>query len=121
MSADRRPDVSVVVTHYDAADRLALVLAGLAAQTLTAARFEVVVVDDGSPAPPVLPDQPYALRLVRQDDRGFRAAAARNLGAAATTGATTGTGTPAVAGFAAGSAATGTARCTGFVFGAADG
>ena len=86
MSADRRPDVSVVVTHYDAADRLALVLAGLAAQTLTAARFEVVVVDDGSPAPPVLPDQPYALRLVRQDDRGFRAAAARNLGAYATTG-----------------------------------
>ena len=37
-----------------------------------------VVVDDGSPAPPVVPD---GVRLLRQDDRGFRAAAARNLGA----------------------------------------
>ena len=41
------PEVSVVVTHYDAPDRLALVLAGLAAQTLPADRFEVVVADDG--------------------------------------------------------------------------
>ena len=86
MSPDRAPDVSVVVTHFDAPDRLALVLAGLAAQTLAVARFEVVVADDGSPTPPVLPDQPYALRLVRQEDDGFRAAAARNLGAAATSG-----------------------------------
>ncbi len=80
------PDVSVVVTHYDAPGTLALVLAGLAAQTLPPQRFEVVVADDGSPTEPVLPAQPYRLRLVRQEDRGFRAAAARNLGAAATTG-----------------------------------
>ena len=86
MSPDRAVDVSVVVTHYDAPDRLGLVLAGLAAQTLAAARFEVVVADDGSPTPPVLPEQPYALRLVRQEDDGFRAAAARNLGAASTGG-----------------------------------
>ncbi|WP_340296064.1 glycosyltransferase family 2 protein, partial [Aquipuribacter hungaricus] len=79
-------EVSVVVTHYDAPDRLALVLAGLAAQTLPADRFEVVVADDGSPVAPVLPPQPYALRLVAQEDDGFRAAAARNLGAAAGTG-----------------------------------
>ncbi len=80
------PEVSVVVTHYDDPGRLALVLAGLAAQTLPRGALEVVVADDGSPEPPVLPDQPYPVRLVRQDDHGFRAAAARNLGAAATTG-----------------------------------
>ena len=44
-----------------------------------------MVADDGSPRSRRLPDQPYPLRLVRQEDRGFRAAAARNLGAAATT------------------------------------
>jgi glycosyltransferase involved in cell wall biosynthesis len=86
VAAVTSPEVSVVVTHYDAPDRLALVLAGLAAQTLPPRRFEVVVADDGSPEPPRLPAQPYPLRLVRQEDDGFRAAAARNLGAAATTG-----------------------------------
>ncbi|GMA87924.1 hypothetical protein GCM10025868_31740 [Angustibacter aerolatus] len=44
-----------------------------------------MVADDGSPQPPDLGDRPYRVRLVRQADDGFRAAAARNLGAAAST------------------------------------
>jgi len=47
----------------------------------------VVVADDGSPEPPVVPDGlRFGCAVVRQDDRGFRAAAARNLGAAAAAG-----------------------------------
>jgi GT2 family glycosyltransferase len=79
------PDVSVVVVHYEDPDRLALVLAGLAAQTLRSDRFEVVVADDGSRVLPRLPALPFATRVVRQPDLGFRAAAARNLGVRATT------------------------------------
>lgn len=80
------PEVSVVVCTYDDQPGLDRVLAALALQDLPADRFEVVVADDGSPVEPVVGDRPYAVRLVRQDDRGFRAGAARNLGAAATGG-----------------------------------
>lgn len=71
--------VSVVVTHYDQPTQLARTLAALAAQTLPP--YEVVVADDGSPVPPRVP---AGVRLVRQENHGFRAAAARNLGARAT-------------------------------------
>ncbi len=43
----------------------------------------MIVVDDGSPEPPRVP---HGVRLLCQADEGFRAGAARNLGAAATTG-----------------------------------
>lgn len=77
------PRVTVVVTHYDQPDELARTLAALARQDHPSDRLEIVVADDGSPQPPVVPE---GIVLVRQDDRGFRAAAARNLGAAAATG-----------------------------------
>ena len=49
--------------------------------------FEVVVADDGSPEPPIIPaDLGYPCAVVRQPNTGFRAAAARNLGAAAAAG-----------------------------------
>ena len=79
------PRVAVVVPHYRDQRRLDLVLTGLALQTLHPAAFEVVVADDGSPRAPEPGVRPYPVRVVRQPDRGFRAAAARNLGAAATT------------------------------------
>lgn len=82
LPAGPSPAVSVVVTHYDQPRQLTRVLGALALQTL--APFEVVVTDDGSPSPPAVPD---GVRLVRQQDCGFRAAAARNLGAATTSGA----------------------------------
>ncbi|SDS80920.1 Glycosyltransferase, GT2 family [Nocardioides scoriae] len=82
--ADREPPVrttSVVVTHFEQPDELARTLHALTRQTLPP--DEVVVADDGSREPPRVP---RGTRLVRQDDQGFRAAAARDLGAAAATG-----------------------------------
>lgn len=70
--------VGVVVTHYEQPAELARTLHALSRQTL--APDEVVVSDDGSREAPLVPP---GTRLVRQEDRGFRAAAARNLGAAA--------------------------------------
>lgn len=77
------PQVSVVVPYYRAQAQLDLVLAGLALQTHPASRLQVVVADDGSPEPPRVP---AGVTVVRQEDRGFRAAAARNLGARAADG-----------------------------------
>lgn len=80
VTSPRPPRVDVVVIHYRDPGRLALVLDALAAQTHPAGRLRVIVADDGSPDPPAVPE---GVTLVRQEDRGFRAAAARNLGAAA--------------------------------------
>ncbi len=80
------PDISVVIPYFDAPRQLALVLAGLDAQRLAPSRFEVVVADDGSPVPPRPGHHEYDVRVVDQPDLGFRAAAARNLGAAASGG-----------------------------------
>jgi len=77
------PRVSVVVTHYDQPEELSRTLAALRRQDHPRDLLEIVVADDGSPIAPVVPD---GVLLVRQEDRGFRAAAARNLGAAAATG-----------------------------------
>ncbi|WP_158374704.1 glycosyltransferase family 2 protein [Cellulosimicrobium cellulans] len=76
------PSVSVVVVHYDQQAELDRTLRALARQDHPADRTEVLVVDDGSPVPPRVPD---GVRLLRQEDRGFRVAAARNVGAAAAT------------------------------------
>jgi GT2 family glycosyltransferase len=77
------PRVSVIVVHYQQQRELDRTLAALARQTHPAEALEVIVVDDGSPTPP---DVPAGIRLLRQADEGFRAAAARNLGAQHATG-----------------------------------
>ncbi|MDO5513150.1 glycosyltransferase, partial [Corynebacterium sp.] len=74
------PRVSVVIPYYDDEEGLREVLAGVDKQDYPG-EVEVIVADDGSPTPPDVD----AL-VVRQEDRGFRAAAARNLGAAQATG-----------------------------------
>lgn len=71
------PTVSVIVPYYRQQRELDRTLAALARQTYPADLVEVVVVDDGSPEAPTVPD---GVVLVRQEDRGFRLAAARNLG-----------------------------------------
>ena len=76
----RRP-VSVVVTHYEQQAELDRTIAALRRQTRRP--DEVVVADDGSRH---APEVPPGVRLVRQPDHGFRAAAARNLGVAASAG-----------------------------------
>ncbi|WP_238421585.1 glycosyltransferase family 2 protein [Gordonia sp. 'Campus'] len=82
------PLVSVVIPYYNQPRQLALVLEALTAQTYPADRLEVVVADDGSSCPPDVSawTSRLTITVVSQEDRGFRAAAARNLGVAASNG-----------------------------------
>lgn len=82
----RPPGASVVIPYYDDQPRLGLLLRALD-QQVGGMRFEVIVADDGSPTAPVIPPGlGYPCRTVRQDDRGFRASAARTLGGRAARG-----------------------------------
>ncbi|MFB9732003.1 glycosyltransferase [Ornithinimicrobium kibberense] len=92
-----RPAVSVVVPYYRGQAMLDVILAQLDAQEGVAGGLEVVVADDGSPEPPtvrgtradaetggggtVVTAGRWPVRVVRQGRDGFRAGAARNLGA----------------------------------------
>ena len=73
---------AVIVTTYNRPDALEAVLEGYAEQA--GASFELIVADDGSgDSTRALVERyarraPYALRHVWQEDRGFRAGAARN-------------------------------------------
>ncbi len=80
---DSPPAISVIVVHYDQPGQLSRTLAALAAQTHPATRTEVIVVDDGSPRAPAVPD---GVTLLFQEDRGVRPGAARTLGAARASG-----------------------------------
>jgi GT2 family glycosyltransferase len=79
-----RPGVSVVVTHYRQPAQLARTWAALCGQTRPP--VEVVIADDGSDPAPSPPTGGPPVRVVTQADRGFRAGAARNLGARHTSG-----------------------------------
>ena len=78
---------SVIIPTYNRPERLAKCLDSLARQTLPVDRWEVVVVDDGSPhsmESVVTPVRSHLqIRLIRQANAG--PAAARNAGAAAAT------------------------------------
>lgn len=78
---DLWPAVSVVIPYYNNADGLREVVAGVRAQDYPGP-VEIIVADDGSSVPP--PE--LGCVVVRQEDLGFRAAAARNLGTAAARG-----------------------------------
>lgn len=83
----RSPSVSVVVPYFDAQPQLDRVLGALRLQTFPLDRLQIVVVDDGSPDPPSLAAAgDLDVVLVQQEDQGFRAAAARNLGVRHSTG-----------------------------------
>lgn len=77
---------SVVIPYYQDQSSLDLLLAALENQTYPLGAMEVLIADDGSARPPRVGSRPFVTRVVRQEDRGFRAAAARNLGAAAAAG-----------------------------------
>lgn len=79
----REASVAVVVPYYNQQRELDLVLAALDAQDHPPEMLEVVVADDGSAQPPDVAGHRLPVTVVRQPDNGFRAAAARNLGAAA--------------------------------------
>ena len=80
---DPLPTVSVIVAHYDQPEQLARTLHALAAQDYPQELLQIIVADDGSPGAPDVPD---GVTLVRQEDRGFRLAAVRNLGVRASSG-----------------------------------
>jgi glycosyltransferase involved in cell wall biosynthesis len=75
-------DVSIVIPTFNRPQRLRLVLDALSRQTEDKARFEVIVVDDGSqlPTSEALAGVtfPFTLRIIRQDNAG--PARARNRG-----------------------------------------
>lgn len=81
-------NICVIVTTYNRPDALGAVLDGYAAQSTR--DFELLVADDGSTGETrarvedFAKRAPFALRHVWQEDRGFRAAAARNRTLAAT-------------------------------------
>lgn len=84
-----RPRVSLVVPYFDAPQDLSRLLAAVAVQTYPHHLLDVVIADDGSPSPPAVDPLIGAgipVTVVRQEDLGFRAAAARNLGVAASAG-----------------------------------
>lgn len=73
--------VSVIVPCFEAPGPLAATLAGLEGQRWPRDLLEVIVVDDGSEPPLVLPPSTSLdVRLVRQERRGFGLARARNAG-----------------------------------------
>lgn len=76
------PLVSVVIPYFDNPEGLRAILRALAEQDYPG-EFECVVADDGSSSPPTFIPEEYSfpIRVERQADQGFRAAAARNLGA----------------------------------------
>jgi glycosyltransferase involved in cell wall biosynthesis len=79
--------VSVVIPAHGHPEKLALVLASLAAQSYPAHLTEVVVVDDGSPEPLTLPRvRPENTRLITSAPGGWGSAHAVNTGVAATSG-----------------------------------
>jgi glycosyltransferase involved in cell wall biosynthesis len=74
-----RPKISVVVATRDRPASLAALLEALLAQRLSPGDFEVIVVDDGSQAPPRLRAEAQAVQLLRHENpRG--PGAARNTG-----------------------------------------
>ena len=72
--------VAVVIPFYEQHDQLALTLAALEQQTYPHDLLDVIVADDGSAQAP-RPDSTLNVSVVSQGRKGFRAAAARNLGA----------------------------------------
>jgi GT2 family glycosyltransferase len=77
------PKVSVIVAHYEQPTELARTLCALSMQDYPQDLLEIVVADDGSAGEVRVP---AGVILVRQEDRGFRLAAVRNLGVHASSG-----------------------------------
>lgn len=78
------PTVDVIIPHYDDPSALHRMISAVARQTHPRELLHVIVADDGSPrVPEVRAPEGLRVSVVKQEDLGFRAAAARNLGAAA--------------------------------------
>jgi len=84
----KRPDISVVIATHNRHDSLRRLMAHLAAQTIPASNFEVIVVDDGSREPAAAhlagAPQPARVRILERPQGG--PAAARHDGVLAASG-----------------------------------
>jgi glycosyltransferase involved in cell wall biosynthesis len=76
--------ISVVIPTYNCKNLLALTLDSLCRQTLDKSLFEVIIVDDGSTDGTEKLVKKYvdqvSIKYFSQEDAGFRAAKARNIG-----------------------------------------
>lgn len=80
------PVVSVIIPQYNDPESLGRVVTAVRGQDY-AGGIEIIVADDGSEVLPTVEPHPVVpARVVAQEDLGFRAAAARNLGAAHASG-----------------------------------
>jgi GT2 family glycosyltransferase len=85
MPTDVHPEIAVVVSTYRRPESLRLLVEALAAQTLDWARWEAMIVDNGSNPPlaaevaAIVAEAPFNARLLRIEDN-HGPAAARNLG-----------------------------------------
>src|SRR3989304_2498563 len=77
-------EYSVIVPAYNAVDELPRCLAALERQSIARARYEVIVVDDGSTDPPAVVAERAGAKVIRATHGG--PAAARNSGAGAAQG-----------------------------------
>jgi GT2 family glycosyltransferase len=84
-AADDPASVAIIVPYFEQPESLARMYAALE-RARPPTTWELLVVDDGSTRPPPPPPAafPIPVRHLRQDDRGCRPGAARNLGAAST-------------------------------------
>ncbi|MBG6055859.1 GT2 family glycosyltransferase [Salinibacterium sp. CAN_S4] len=80
---DPLPVVSVVIPYFMQQSQLDRTLLALQRQSYPQALLDIIVVDDGSPKAPIVARH---VRVIRQEDLGFRLAAARNAGAKAARG-----------------------------------
>lgn len=80
-AAETPSPVSVVIPYYNDIDSLRKVIAGVE-NNGHGAEVEIIIADDGSTTPPEVTSA-LPITVVRQEDQGFRAGAARNLGARA--------------------------------------
>ncbi|MDR3139703.1 MAG: glycosyltransferase [Treponema sp.] len=79
-------DISVIIPVYNNTKEIGMTLNSLRNQNYPPDNFEIIIADDGSPEnikdylDKKSPAIPAAVRYFRQDDRGFRPGAARNMG-----------------------------------------
>lgn len=73
--------VSIVIPHYMHHDKLLYTISCLEQQTYPKNLFEVIIVDDGSSPPFVMPyESELDIKIIWQEDIGFRLSKARNMG-----------------------------------------
>jgi glycosyltransferase involved in cell wall biosynthesis len=81
-----KPDISVIIPIYNNTKEIGLTLESLLRQTYPLEKFEIIIADDGSQEDiqgyltGLSLENKVEVRYFRQEDRGFRPGAARNMG-----------------------------------------